>query len=202
MFPFRFECVLHICCVFSGIKAKESSSKGKFCNLIDVNQESGSMSHSSSAVSKSSMSGHTLAVAAKDDSSDQQMTDSMTVYPSGTRASISASENECHESSISEASVELKQWNYTNSDVSVQSLKSIASLESQNEDDILQFMRRFVDILFQNSAQLTLELKSEFGIRTRVSVALVEIKLNNNNTNHSVTGIVDREWETLVCAPG
>lgn len=132
------------------------------------------MSHSSSAVSKSSMSGHTLAATtAKDDSSDQQMTkessDSMTVYPSGTRTSISASENEYHESSISEASVELNQWNYTNSDASVQSLKSIASLESQNEDDALQFMRRFVDILFHHSAQLTLELKSEFGIRTRVS---------------------------------
>lgn len=167
--------VLHIWCVFSGIKAKESSSNRKLCNSIEVNQESGSISHSSSAVSKSSMSGHTLAAATvKDDSSDQQMTkessDSMTVYPSGTRASKSASENECHECSISEASIELKQWNYANSDASVQSLKSIASLESQSEDDILQFMRQFVDILFQNNAQLTLELKSEFGIRTRVSV--------------------------------
>lgn len=73
------------------------------------------------------------------------------------------------ESSISEASAELKQWNYTNSDQSVQSLKSIASLESQSEDDTLQFMRRFVDILFQDSSQLTLELKSEFGMKTRVS---------------------------------
>lgn len=79
-------------CAFSGIKAKESASKGKCCNLIDVNQESVSMSHSSSAVSKSSLSGHTLAAAtlAKDDSSDQPMTkessDSMTVYPSGTHS--------------------------------------------------------------------------------------------------------------------
>lgn len=154
-----------MCCIFSGIKAKESSSIGKFCNLIDVNQESGSMSYSSSVVSKSSMSGHISA--AKDQQMTKESIDNVTVFPSGTRASISASENEYYESSISE---ELKQWNYTNSDVSVQSLKSISSLESQSEDDTMQFMRRFVDILFQNSTQLTLELKSEFGRRTRVSV--------------------------------
>lgn len=71
---------------------------------------------------------------------------------------------------MSEASIELKQWNYANSDASVQSLKSIASIESQSEDDTLQFMRRFVDYLFQNSSQLTLELKSEFGIKSRVRI--------------------------------
>lgn len=70
--------------------------------------------------------------------------------------------------SISEASIELKQWNYSNSDLSLQSLKSIASLESQCEDDTLEFMKRFVDILFENCAQLTLELKSEFGLKSRV----------------------------------
>lgn len=70
--------------------------------------------------------------------------------------------------SVSEASVELKQWNYSNSDLSLQSLKSIASLESQCEDDTLEFMKRYVDILFENCAQLTLELKSEFGLKSRV----------------------------------
>lgn len=70
--------------------------------------------------------------------------------------------------SISETSVELKCWDYSNSDLSIQSLKSIASLESQCEDDTFEFMRRYVDILFENSAQLTLELKSEFGLKSRV----------------------------------
>lgn len=96
----------------------------------------------------------------------------------GTGPSISVSENDFHESSLSEASIELKQWNYTNSDNSIQSLKSIASIESQSEDDSLQFMRRFVDILFQNSAHLTLELKSEFGIKTRVSRLCLSIIQN------------------------
>lgn len=69
--------------------------------------------------------------------------------------------------SISEASIELKQWDYSNSN-SLHSLKSIASLESQCEDDTLEFMKRYVDILFENSALLTLELKSEFGLKSRV----------------------------------
>lgn len=69
---------------------------------------------------------------------------------------------------MSEASIELRQWNYSNSDHSIQSLKSIASLESQCEDDTLEFVRRYVDILFDNSSQLTLELKSEFGLKSRV----------------------------------
>lgn len=78
------------------------------------------------------------------------------------------SEVDVQQFSISEASIELKQWNYSNSDLSLQSLKSIASLESQCEDDTLEFMKRFVDILFENCAQLTLELKSEFGLKSRV----------------------------------
>lgn len=75
--------------------------------------------------------------------------------------------------SISEASMELRQWNYSNSDHSLQSLKSIARLESQCEDDTLEFIKRYVEILFENCAQLTLELKSEFGLKSRVSYVLV-----------------------------
>lgn len=52
---------------------------------------------------------------------------------------------------------------------SVQSCVSIISLESQTENETLQFMRRFVTLLFNDSSMLTLELKSEFGRKTRVS---------------------------------
>lgn len=89
----------------------------------------------------------------------------------GTVAYDSNSEFDLQQYSLSEASVELKRWDYSNSDHSIQSLKSIASLESQCEDDTLEFMRRYVDILFENSAQLTLELKSEFGLKSRVNNA-------------------------------
>lgn len=89
----------------------------------------------------------------------------------------SNSELDLNQYSISEASIELKRWDYSNSDHSIQSLKSIASLESQCEDDTLDFMRRFVDILFDNSSQLTLELKSEFGLKSRV-IANIFILLN------------------------
>lgn len=78
------------------------------------------------------------------------------------------SEIDLQQFSISDASIELKRWDYSNSDQSIQSLKSIASLESQCEDDTLEFIRHYVDILFENSAQLTLELKSEFGLKARV----------------------------------
>lgn len=80
------------------------------------------------------------------------------------------SEIDIHQFSMSEASIELKRWDYSNSDHSIQSLKSIASLESQCEDDTLEFIRRYIDILFDNSAQLTLELKSEFGLKVRTEI--------------------------------
>lgn len=86
----------------------------------------------------------------------------------GTTTNETHSDIDIPQYSISEASIELKQWNYSNSDHSLQSLKSIASLESQCEDDTLEFMKRYVDILFENCAQLTLELKSEFGLKSRV----------------------------------
>lgn len=73
---------------------------------------------------------------------------------------------------MSEASAEGKQWNYSNSDHSLQSLRSIASLESQCEEDTLEFMKRYVNILFENCAQLTLELKSEFGLKSQVKIIL------------------------------
>lgn len=82
----------------------------------------------------------------------------------------SNSEIDLQQFSLSEMSIELKRWDYSHSDQSIQSLKSIASLESQCEDDTLEFMRRYVDILFENSAQLTLELKSEFGLKTSVNL--------------------------------
>lgn len=80
----------------------------------------------------------------------------------------SESEIDLQRFSLSETSNELKKWNYSISDRSVQSLKSIASLESQCEDETLDFMRRYVEVLFDNSAQLTLEVKSEFGFKARV----------------------------------
>lgn len=70
--------------------------------------------------------------------------------------------------SISDYSIELRQLDRSNSDVSVQSLESIISLDSQTDDDMLAFMRRFVNILFLDSSKLTLELKSEFGLKSRV----------------------------------
>lgn len=84
---------------------------------------------------------------------------------------------------MSEASIELRQWNYSNSDHSIQSLKSIASLESQCEDDTLEFVRRYVDILFDNSSQLTLELKSEFGLKSRVIIINVSSNLSYSECN-------------------
>lgn len=84
---------------------------------------------------------------------------------------------------MSEASIELRQWNYSNSDHSIQSLKSIASLESQCEDDTLEFVRRYVDILFDNSSQLTLELKSEFGLKSRVIIINVSPNLSYSECN-------------------
>lgn len=55
------------------------------------------------------------------------------------------------------------------SNISVQSCASIISFDSQPDNETMHFMRRFVSILFRDSSLLTLELKSEFGRKTRVS---------------------------------
>lgn len=86
----------------------------------------------------------------------------------GTATSISASDNDSNIPSISRESVELKQYCRSESDNSVQSWGSIISFDSKSEDEALEFMRRFVTILFEDSTSLSLELKSEFGEKSRV----------------------------------
>lgn len=103
---------------------------------------------------------------------------------------------------MSEASVELRR--YSNSDHSIQSLKSIASLESQCEDDTLEFMRRYVDILFDNSAQLTLELKSEFGLKSRVKMFIYDAQhvsyIPNLSTKYFIYSYIQTELGRLLFA--
>lgn len=62
-------------------------------------------------------------------------------------------------------SLDVKMWHRPNSDPS--SISSI-SLDSQTEEAVLDFMRRFTSILFADSASITVELKAEFGQYSRV----------------------------------
>lgn len=86
----------------------------------------------------------------------------------GTALENSISEYDLQVPSISECSIELKKVGQSNSNYSIQSLKSVTSLESHGEDDASEFMRRFVEVLFNDSSQLTQELKSEFGNKSQV----------------------------------
>lgn len=86
----------------------------------------------------------------------------------GTALENSISECDLQVPSISDYSIELTKMGHSNSNYSVQSLKSVTSLESHAEDDVTEFMHRFVDILFSDSSQLTQELKSEFGSKSQV----------------------------------
>lgn len=65
-------------------------------------------------------------------------------------------------------SSELKMWIRSESENSVPSWASSISLDSQSEEAILDFMKRFVKILFRESSSITLELKSDFGQYARV----------------------------------
>lgn len=87
----------------------------------------------------------------------------------GTALENSISECDLQVPSISDYSIELTKMGHSNSNYSVQSLKSVTSLESHADDDISEFMHRFVDILFTDSSQLTQEVKSEFGSKSQVS---------------------------------
>lgn len=159
------------------------------CNMIDINPESSiSVSNSNSMLSKSPVSFTT----ATDDGgkgsisstpyAENQVTrncstDAMKydgkliVHQLGTGTSVSPSENDSRIPSISQQSAaELKPFCHSESNYSAQSWGSIISLDSPSEDEALEFMRRFVAILFEDSSLLSQELKSEFGEKSRVSL--------------------------------
>ncbi|XP_055549060.1 uncharacterized protein KIAA0513 isoform X1 [Wyeomyia smithii] len=81
----------------------------------------------------------------------------------GIPSSASTSDNESCVLSATLESSELKMWIRSESENSVPSWASSISLDSQSEEAILDFMKRFVKILFRESSSITLELKSDFG---------------------------------------
>uniref|UniRef100_A0A8D8ERS5 Uncharacterized protein KIAA0513 n=1 Tax=Culex pipiens TaxID=7175 RepID=A0A8D8ERS5_CULPI len=81
----------------------------------------------------------------------------------GIPSSASTSDNESCVLSATLESSELKMWIRSESENSVPSWASSISLDSQSEEAILDFMKRFVKILFRESGSITLELKSDFG---------------------------------------
>lgn len=58
---------------------------------------------------------------------------------------------------------------YIESETSVEIGGASASVNSQPEEALLEFMRTFVKMLFTDSSSITLNIKSEFGINSRVS---------------------------------
>lgn len=59
-----------------------------------------------------------------------------------------------------------------------------ASLNSQPEEALLEFMRTFVKMLFTGSSTITLQMKSEFAIHARVSVFNEYIYILNARFKH------------------
>lgn len=60
-------------------------------------------------------------------------------------------------------------WVRSESINSVPSWASTISLDSQQDDTVIEFVKRFLTILFDNPEKISLELKSEFGQVARVS---------------------------------
>lgn len=60
-------------------------------------------------------------------------------------------------------------WIRSESINSVPSWASTISLDSQTDETVIEFVRRFLTTLFDNPDKITLELKSEFGQVVRVS---------------------------------
>lgn len=61
------------------------------------------------------------------------------------------------------------EFHWCNHSDSNHSVKTVANIEIQCKDNTVEFMRRFVDLLFKNSSQLSLELKAEFGAKAKVT---------------------------------
>lgn len=155
--------------------------------MIDINPYSSlSVSNSNSMLSKSPTSLTTATddggkgsisgtantenrAAGNGSSAGMKCDDSLIVHQIGSGPSVSPSENDSRIPTISQQSAaESKQFCHSESNYSAQSWDSIISLDSPSEDEALEFMRAFVTILFEDSSLLTLELKSEFGEKSRV----------------------------------
>lgn len=80
-----------------------------------------------------------------------------------TLSSGSTSLNDVCIASISRESSDLKVWIRSESENSVPSWASSISLDSQTEEATLEFMKRFVFELFEDSSSISLDVKSEFG---------------------------------------
>lgn len=132
------------------------------CNMIDINPES--------SLSPGSCSGPSQASMTEDDRSCVESNKktsancSLTVCHVDSASSLPTSGNCSHVSSDSKDDKTCRRSESANS---VHSLTSIISLES--DDDAMEFMRRYVLILFDDISALTLELKSEFGEKSQVS---------------------------------
>lgn len=71
-------------------------------------------------------------------------------------------------------SLDVKMWHKSDPSDSVPvSYASSLSLDCQTDEVAIEFMRRFVSILFSDSISITLELKSQFGQYSRVSFILM-----------------------------
>lgn len=66
-------------------------------------------------------------------------------------------------------SSDLNIWIRSESENSVPSWASSISLDSQTEEAIVEFMRKFIAMLFEDSSSISLDIKSEFGLKTRVT---------------------------------
>lgn len=91
--------------------------------------------------------------------------------PSDDTVTLSSEYDLCVPSSISYDSTDM--WIRSESNNSVPSWASTISLDSQTDDVVIEFIRRFLKTLFDNdSDKISLDMKAEFGQVARVSVSL------------------------------
>ncbi|XP_037038066.1 uncharacterized protein KIAA0513 [Bradysia coprophila] len=79
----------------------------------------------------------------------------------------SPSTSKCDPVRSSFESSDLNMWLHSESENSVPSWASSISLDSQTEEAIVEFMRKFVSALFEDSTTISLDSKSEFGLKSR-----------------------------------
>ncbi|KAJ6626438.1 hypothetical protein Bhyg_17776, partial [Pseudolycoriella hygida] len=89
------------------------------------------------------------------------------LMPKDPKSDESPSTSKCDPPQSSLISSDLNVWIRSESEDSVPSWASSISLDSQTEEAIVEFMRKFVSVLFQDSSSISLDIKSEFGLKAR-----------------------------------
>jgi hypothetical protein len=160
-----------LCSVPNNVAIVNHQNQNPSSPSIDIVVESSTSPFVNNSSTNSVVLNRNVIVSTKSNQATQKDNNNLLGLPSSnlSASTCETSENDMNISigdNISLESLDVKMWRASSDPPS--SISSF-SLDSQSEEAVLEFMRRFTSVLFSDVASITLELKAEFGQYSRVS---------------------------------